>query len=101
MRLLAKDLQHDLLRNVHIDNLDLIIEAISSPSSGEERDYNRLEFLGDSSLKFCATMQLMAQHLNWPEVRCSREAALIETKILFYARIVRHKLTCIKTGISH
>jgi dsRNA-specific ribonuclease len=57
------------LRDVRIDDLDLIVEAISSPNSGEERDYNRLEFLGDSVLKFCATAQVMAQHLNWPEVR--------------------------------
>ena len=66
--LLAEDLRCGLLREVHIDELDLIVEAISSPTSGEDKDYNRLEFLGDSILKFCATLQVIAQHLNWPEV---------------------------------
>ena len=44
-----------------------IIEAISAPAAAERRDYNRLEFLGDSILKFCAVLQVLAWHPNWPE----------------------------------
>jgi dsRNA-specific ribonuclease len=64
---LAQDLQSTALRDIHINDLSLLKEAISSPSAGEKADYNRLEFLGDSILKFCASLQIIAQHLNWPE----------------------------------
>ena len=69
---IAEDLQDTLLRDVQISDLGLVAEAISSPSAGEEADYNRLEFLGDSILKFCTSLQVMAQHLNWPEGYLSR-----------------------------
>ncbi|KAK3675042.1 Dicer-like protein 2 [Recurvomyces mirabilis] len=66
-RLLAEDLRSGLLRDLHIGDVDLVSEAITAPSAGEARDYNRLEFLGDSILKFCASLQVTSQHLTWPE----------------------------------
>ena len=75
--LLAQDLQSTRLRDIQINELSLIREAISSPSAGEGADYNRLEFLGDSVLKFCASLQVMAQRLNWPEGYLSRAKYVI------------------------
>ena len=65
--LLARDLQTTALNDIGISNSTLVTEAITSPSAGEAADYNRLEFLGDSILKFVAVRQVMAQHLTWPE----------------------------------
>ncbi|ODA83767.1 hypothetical protein RJ55_02283 [Drechmeria coniospora] len=47
-------------------------EAISARSAREPLDYERLEFLGDSILKYCATVQATSDHLNWPEGYLSR-----------------------------
>ena len=65
--MLAADLQNTLLASVPIRDPTLLIEAISSPSAQETADYNRLEFLGDSVLKFCAVLHVMAKHPTWPE----------------------------------
>ena len=65
--LLARHIQRDVLAKVNIKDSSLITEAITAPQTGEQSDYNRLEFLGDSILKFCAVLQVTAQNLNWPE----------------------------------
>ncbi|KAK3117744.1 Dicer-like protein 2 [Teratosphaeriaceae sp. CCFEE 6253] len=67
VRLLAQRLQRTILKDIDITNTALIIEALSSPSADEASDYNRLEFLGDAILKFCASLQVTAQHTTWPE----------------------------------
>ncbi|KAF2172879.1 hypothetical protein M409DRAFT_16833 [Zasmidium cellare ATCC 36951] len=96
--LLAIDLQTTLLREVDISDLGLVLEAVSAPSAEESRfqdsglqrdaspegapavkdssniiDYNRLEYLGDTILKHCTELQVMAQHTNWPESYLSLE----------------------------
>ncbi|KAL1297620.1 hypothetical protein AAFC00_006178 [Neodothiora populina] len=65
--LIARELQETILRPVSITNLDLLMESTTSSSANAERNYERLEFLGDSVLKFCTHVQLMAQHPFWPE----------------------------------
>jgi dsRNA-specific ribonuclease len=65
--LLAAELSSTILRDVGISDTLLVLEAISSPASGEINDYNRLEYLGDTCLKHCTELQVMAQHPNWPE----------------------------------
>ncbi|KAF2458152.1 hypothetical protein BDY21DRAFT_319388 [Lineolata rhizophorae] len=45
----------------------LVLTAITASSAYELDDYQRLEFLGDCVLKYCTSMQLMAQHPLWPE----------------------------------
>lgn len=64
---LAQHMQSGLLADVGISDRSLIVEAVTAPSASEGFDYNRLEFLGDSILKFFAVRQVMAKHLNWPE----------------------------------
>lgn len=59
--LIAKELSETLLQPLEISNLDLVREAISSRGAGEPMDYERLEFLGDSILKFCTSVQASMQ----------------------------------------
>lgn len=65
--LLVTELQHNILPAVPFTNRLLFLEAVSVPSARETSDYNRLEFLGDATLKFYATVYVMAKHLTWPE----------------------------------
>ncbi|KAF4948363.1 hypothetical protein FGADI_9675 [Fusarium gaditjirri] len=67
VHLIASELSSTLLKPVGIENLQLVLEAISSPSACEPVDYQRLEFLGDSILKFCAVAQAYSEHPSWPE----------------------------------
>ncbi|KAI7469475.1 P-loop containing nucleoside triphosphate hydrolase protein [Hortaea werneckii] len=67
VQLLAQELQESLLADVGIRDISLISEAIASPVAQESGDYNRLEYLGDAMLKFCAHLQVMAQYPTWPE----------------------------------
>jgi hypothetical protein len=50
-----------VLSALNIRNSGLFRQAITAPSAGQG-DYNRLEFLGDTMLKFCTELQLMTQH---------------------------------------
>ncbi|KYK58403.1 Dicer-like protein 2 [Drechmeria coniospora] len=70
--LTAQQLSTTLLQRVGITDLMLVREAISARSAREPLDYERLEFLGDSILKYCATVQATSDHLNWPEGYLSR-----------------------------
>ena len=65
--LISRNLQTGILQPVGIRDASLIAESLSSPAAGESTDYNRLEFLGDAILGFCAVVHVMSQHLNWPE----------------------------------
>ncbi|KAK0259875.1 Dicer-like protein 2 [Friedmanniomyces endolithicus] len=88
VRLVAQSLQATLLENINITDTSLVIEAISSPSAGEKRDYNRLEYLGDSILKYCASLQAMAQHPTWPErYLSSKKTRLVSNRMLSQAAV--------------
>ncbi|RDW82110.1 p-loop containing nucleoside triphosphate hydrolase-27 [Coleophoma cylindrospora] len=63
--LLADRLSKTILQNVGIIDLTLIVTAISASSAREETNYQRLEFLGDSILKTCTSIQLMAEYPLW------------------------------------
>ncbi|OBS16399.1 hypothetical protein FPOA_12952 [Fusarium poae] len=67
VQLIASELSSTLLAPVGIADLQLVIEAISSRSAAEPVDYERLEFLGDSVLKFCTVTQVYSEHPFWPE----------------------------------
>ncbi|KAL7809098.1 P-loop containing nucleoside triphosphate hydrolase protein [Trichoderma gracile] len=65
--LMAKELAHSVLHVVGISDLQLVKEAISARSASEPVNYERLEFLGDSILKFCACMRAAAEKPDYPE----------------------------------
>ncbi|THU86774.1 P-loop containing nucleoside triphosphate hydrolase protein [Dendrothele bispora CBS 962.96] len=46
---------------------DLLTVAITAPVSQERQNYQRLETLGDTVLKFVVVTQLLAEYPTWPE----------------------------------
>ncbi len=60
-------LSRTVLANVDFSNLNLVVTAISASSAREETNYQRLEFLGDSLLKICTSLQLLADYPLWHE----------------------------------
>ena len=58
--LVARELNTTLLYGLELTNLLLVREAISARSAGEPMHYERLEFLGDSILKYCTAVQASA-----------------------------------------
>lgn len=67
VHLLAKALSATLLKEVAIPDLSLIVTAISASSANEATNYQRLEFLGDSILKLCTSVQLIGEYPLWHE----------------------------------
>lgn len=60
VRLIAKRLSCSVIRELSMTDLSLVVDAISSRSAREPVDYERLEFVGDSLLKLCATINITA-----------------------------------------
>jgi dsRNA-specific ribonuclease len=89
--LIAEKLSTTILKDVGISDLSLIVTAISASIANEDTNYQRLEFLGDSILKLCTSVQLMTEYPLWHEgylsakkdlfisnLRLSRAAAEVE-----------------------
>ncbi|KAF8625629.1 hypothetical protein AX17_006814 [Amanita inopinata Kibby_2008] len=51
----------------------LLINAMAAPAAGERCNYQRLESLGDTVLKFLTTLQLLAQYPLWHEGYLARK----------------------------
>lgn len=64
--LTVKELATTILRRVAIADLGLVREAISARSASEPVHYERLEFLGDSILKYCTSVQTAADRKTRP-----------------------------------
>ena len=60
VQLLAVTMSNALSLGVHISDIELIRTAISPRSSNESVNYERIELLGDSVLKACATLNVAA-----------------------------------------
>lgn len=56
-----------LLSSVQINDLSLVVTATAASVAREQTDYQRMEFLGDSILKYYTSLTLMAEHLTWHE----------------------------------
>jgi dsRNA-specific ribonuclease len=67
LSLVADELRKTILAPINIQDLKLIITAISASSAREDTDYQRLEFFGDSILKLCTSVQLIAEYPYWHE----------------------------------
>ncbi|KFY55313.1 hypothetical protein V497_07052 [Pseudogymnoascus sp. VKM F-4516 (FW-969)] len=69
---LALDLYNTVFEGQGFLNLDYIITATNTPSANENSNYQRLEFIGDSVLKYLVCLNLYASHPSWPEGYLSR-----------------------------
>ena len=65
--LVATQLCNAVLEHVEFDNVDLVKASLSASSAFDTVNYQRLEFIGDSVLKFIVSVQLFAQHPMWHE----------------------------------
>lgn len=91
--MMAVRLQTDILTDIRGLSLDVIAEAITAPCSQWQSNYQRLEFLGDSVLKFAAAFHLFYTHPLWPEGYSSRrKSSLVSNKRLSRAAV------CVELG---
>ncbi|KAK3683654.1 hypothetical protein B0T22DRAFT_255922 [Podospora appendiculata] len=67
VHLIARDLLESRLHEIGIVDLSLVVTAICSTASRMPTNYQRVEFLGDSILKFCTTINAAAKYLLFPE----------------------------------
>lgn len=65
--LIAHELRQTILREVPFSSSRLVITAITAASANAVTNYERLEFFGDSVLKFVVSCQQFLQHANWHE----------------------------------
>ncbi|RGP76085.1 dicer 2 [Fusarium longipes] len=93
VQLIASELSSTLLAPVGIADLQLVLEAISSRSAAEPVDYERLEFLGDSVLKFCTVTQAYSEHPFWPEGLLNH----FKDRLVSNTRLMS---MCLETGLS-
>ena len=69
VQIIADTLRTTLLKPIEVNDshLSILVTALTSSGTGEDIDYQRLEFLGDCILKFIASLHLMAANLHMPE----------------------------------
>lgn len=79
----AQLLKQEILPEVRFSDHALLEEATTSPACGGVFDYNRLEYLGDTILKFYTVRQVMSQRPTWPEEYLSlRKFLLVSNRTL-------------------
>ena len=65
--LIVNDICETILAPVNFNDRNLVLTALSTPVARETEHYQRLEFLGDSILKFSTALTVMAEKPNCPE----------------------------------
>lgn len=64
---IAAQLVTSVLPAVRFEDLKLVVEALLAPSADDVTNYQRLEHIGDTVLKFLTVTHLFASHQNWHE----------------------------------
>ncbi|KAK2625821.1 hypothetical protein QTJ16_005133 [Diplocarpon rosae] len=86
--LLATMLSDTILKEVGISDHKLIVTAITCSASSED-NYQRLEFLGDTVLKLCTSIELMAKYPLWHEGYLTMlKGRIVSNSSLFAAAIL-------------
>ncbi|OQU96383.1 hypothetical protein CLAIMM_02472 isoform 1 [Cladophialophora immunda] len=75
--LVAQELCTTVLRSVSVTNIGLVVTALSCPSAEWVTNYQRLEHVGDSVLKFIVSRQLFLDHPGFHEGYLSHSRAKI------------------------
>ncbi|KAL6710677.1 Dicer-like protein 2 [Coniothyrium glycines] len=67
--MIAEELSTTILQSLMFQSshTPIITRALTSSSTDEVEDYQRLEFLGDCILKYVASVHLLAAYPKWPE----------------------------------
>lgn len=81
MILIGERLQKEGLAQITFRGLPELVQAITSPSTMLLDNYERLEFLGDSLLKYHTTHQLYHQFPHWHEEHLTRQRNTIVSNI--------------------
>ncbi|KZL77586.1 Dicer-like protein 2 (RNase3 domain-containing protein) [Colletotrichum tofieldiae] len=90
--LVAQGLSTGLLRPLAISDPALVLTAISTGSAAEPTNYERMEFLGDSILKFSTTINVAALYPHWPERLLSFKKDSIVANSTLCKAAVKHGL---------
>ena len=65
--MIAEHICSTVLSPIHFTDRSLVTTAISASSAHEATDYQRLETLGDSILKYTTSLTLTAEHIHYHE----------------------------------
>ncbi|KAL1855798.1 Dicer-like protein 2 [Diaporthe australafricana] len=83
--LIASELSSTLLAPLRLSNISMVVDAICASSARTPMNYERIEFLGDSILKLCVTVNVAATNLRLPEGLLSR----LKDRMVCNARLCR------------
>ncbi|KAH8756072.1 ATP-dependent helicase DCL-2 [Diaporthe sp. PMI_573] len=83
--LVANELSNTLLAPLSLGDISMVVAAICASSARTPTNYERYEFLGDSVLKLCATLNVAATNLRMPEGLLSR----LKDRIVNNSRLCR------------
>ena len=81
MILAGQRLQVDLLSDVQFRGIPELVQAITCPQTTLQDNYERLECLGDSILKFHTTSQVYCDRPNWHEGYLTRQRNVLISNI--------------------
>ena len=88
--LVAEHLAKHLLKPVNFQDFQLVLEAITATAARETNSYQRLEFLGDSHLKYLTSLTLLSQNPRYHEGILSHK----KDHIVSNANLARATLAC-------
>lgn len=83
--LLANELRQTILKRLELSDVSLVVDTICASSARTPTNYERVEFLGDSILKTCITVNLAATNLRLPEGLLS----LLKDRLVSNSRLYR------------
>jgi hypothetical protein len=83
--LVAHHLLHSILKDICFADIEYVITATNASSTNDTTNYQQLEFIGDSILKYSVSVHLYAKQVSWPEGYLSKGRDLI---------VVNSRLSC-------
>ncbi|PSR90511.1 ATP-dependent helicase DCL-2 [Coniella lustricola] len=83
--LVATELSSTILAPLKLSNISMLVEAICATGARMPKNYERMEFLGDSILKTCITLNVAATNLHHAEGILS----LLKDRLVSNARLCR------------
>ncbi|KAH8888301.1 P-loop containing nucleoside triphosphate hydrolase protein [Thozetella sp. PMI_491] len=93
VHLVATDLINNCLSSIGLEDLSLVLTAITASKARWVTNYEKLEFLGDALLKFCTTVHVSARFPRKPEGMLSQH----KDGIISNARLYQ---ACVESGLD-